>query len=64
MYTVLSILGIIVGAAMSLIAFDFIQLEKFISPDEAQEWHHKYGMLFKIAGPAVIAIGVLFLIFK
>ncbi len=64
MYTLLSILGIIVGAAMSLIAYDVIQLEKYISPDEAQEWHRKYAKLFKIAGPAVVVIGIIFLIKK
>ncbi len=60
---VLPLIAIIGGGLGTLIAFDKIQLEKFINPGEAEDWHKKYGAIFKILGPIVVIIGLYFLIF-
>ena len=41
---------------MSLIAYNKVQLDKFISPDEAEAWHKKYGKIFKIICPIAVVI--------
>jgi hypothetical protein len=64
MNTVFALIAIIGGAAGSLIAFNMVQLDKFIDPGEAEDWHKKYGKIFKILGPIVIVIGLYFLIVK
>ena len=64
MNTIFALLAIIMGVLGSLIAFNIVQLEKFISPDEAEDWHKKYGKIFKILGPVVVVIGLYFLIIK
>jgi len=64
MNTVFALIAIIGGVLGSLIAYQVVQLDKFISPGEAQAWHEKYGKIFKILGPAVFVIGLLFLIFR
>ncbi len=63
MNTVFALIAIIGGVLGSLIAYNKVQLDRFISPDEAQAWHRKYGKIFKILGPAVAVIGLLFLLF-
>jgi hypothetical protein len=63
MNIILPLLGIIVGGLGTLVAFNKIQLDRFISPGEAEDWHRKYGKIFKILGPVVIVLGLYFLIF-
>ncbi|MGD0551158.1 MAG: hypothetical protein ABSB25_00760 [Sedimentisphaerales bacterium] len=63
MNIVFSLIAIIGGGLGSLIAFNKVQLDKFISPDEAEAWHRKYGKILKILGPAVTVIGIWFLLF-
>jgi hypothetical protein len=50
------------GAVVSLVAFGVIQLDKFVSPGEAQDWHDKYGKLAKIFGPVAAILGLLLLV--
>ena len=64
MNIVFSLIAIIGGVLGSLVAFNKIQLDRFIDPGEAEDWHRKYGKIFKVLGPAVIVIGLYFLIFK
>jgi hypothetical protein len=64
MNIVLPLIAIIGGALGSLVAFNKIQLDRFISPGEAEDWHRKYGKIFKILGPVVVVLGLYFLIFK
>jgi hypothetical protein len=61
---VLPLIAIIMGGLGSLIAFNKIQLDRFISPGEAEDWHKKYGKIFKILGPVVVVLGLYFLIFR
>jgi len=62
MNTVFALIAIIGGAIISLIAYEVIRLDKFISPSEAQLWHEKYGKLVKILGPAAGIVGLLLLV--
>jgi uncharacterized membrane protein YtjA (UPF0391 family) len=63
MNTVFSLIAIIAGVLGSLVAFNKIQLDKFISPDEAKVWHEKYGKIFKIISPIAAVLGIWFLLF-
>jgi hypothetical protein len=63
MNIVFSLIAIIGGGLLSLIAFNKVPLDKFISPDEAENWHRKFGKIAKILGPAVVVIGIWFLLF-
>jgi len=63
MNTVLALMAVIVGALASLVAFEVIKLEKFVSPGEAEAWHDKYGKLVKIVGPAAAVVGLVLLLF-
>jgi hypothetical protein len=64
MNIVFSLIAIVGGGLGSLIAYKKVQLDKFISPGEAEDWHRKYGKILKILGPIVVVFGVYFLIFK
>jgi len=61
---ILPLIAIIGGGLLSLIAYNKVQLEKYIDPGEAENWHKKFGMIAKILGPVVTVIGLYFLIFK
>ncbi|MGD0573073.1 MAG: hypothetical protein ABSB11_08650 [Sedimentisphaerales bacterium] len=63
MNIVFSLIAIIGGGLLSLIAYKKVQLEKFISPDEAENWHRKFGKIAKILGPIVVVIGIWYLLF-
>jgi uncharacterized membrane protein YtjA (UPF0391 family) len=63
MNTVFALIAIIAGVLGSLIAFNKIQLDKFIDPGEAQDWHRKYGKIFKIISPIAAVLGLWFLLF-
>jgi len=63
MNTVFALIAIIAGVLGSLVAFNKIQLDKYISPDEAQDWHRKYGKIFKIISPIAAVLGLWFLLF-
>jgi uncharacterized membrane protein YtjA (UPF0391 family) len=63
MNTVFSLIAIIAGVLGSLVAFNKIQLDKYISPDEAEAWHRKYGKVFKIISPIAAVLGIWFLLF-
>ena len=58
MNTVFALIAIIGGVLGTLIAFDKIQLEKFVDPGEADDWHKKYGMIFKIVCPIAAVFGL------
>ena len=62
MNIVFSLIAIIGGGLLSLIAYKKVQLDKFISPDEAEAWHKKFGKISKILGPIVVAFGIYFLV--
>ena len=63
MNTIFALIAIIAGVLGSLIAFNKVQLDKFISPDEAQTWHEKYGKIFKIISPIAVIFGIWLLLF-
>jgi heme/copper-type cytochrome/quinol oxidase subunit 2 len=63
MNTVFALIAIIGGVLGSLIAFQVVQLDKFISSDEAKVWHEKFGKIFKIIFPIAAVLGLLFLLF-
>ena len=63
MNTAFALVAIIGGVIISLVGYEVIRLDKFISPTEAQLWHEKYGKLTKILGPAAGAVGLLLLVF-
>ncbi|MGA2322871.1 MAG: hypothetical protein ABSG22_03385 [Sedimentisphaerales bacterium] len=63
MNTVFALIAIIAGVLGSLVAFNKIQLDKFVSPDEAEAWHRKYGKTFKIISPIAAVLGIWFLLF-
>ena len=58
MNTVFALIAIIGGVLGSLIAFNKVQLDKFISPEEAQDWHRKYGNIFKVISPIAAIFGI------
>jgi hypothetical protein len=62
MNTVFALIAILGGGLGSLVAFGVIQLDKFVSPGEAQDWHDKYGKFVKILGPAAAILGLLLLV--
>jgi hypothetical protein len=62
MNTVFALIAIIGGAVGSLVAFQVIQLDKFVDPGEAQDWHDKYGKIVKILGPVAAILGLLLLV--
>jgi hypothetical protein len=64
MNIVFSLIAIIGGVLLSLIAFNKIQLGKFIDPGEAEDWHRKFGKIAKVLGPIVVVLGLYFIIFK
>jgi hypothetical protein len=64
MSIVFPLIAIILGGLLSLIAYNKVQLEKFVDPGEAENWHRKYGKIFKVLGPVVVVLGLYFLIFK
>ena len=63
MNTAFALIAIIAGVLGSLIAFNKVQLDKFISPGEAQVWHEKYGKIFKIISPIATIFGIWLLLF-
>ena len=63
MNTIFALIAIIGGVLGSLIAFNKVQLDKFISPGEAQVWHEKYGKIFKIISPIAAVFGIWLLLF-
>ena len=63
MNTVFALIAIIAGVLGSLVAFNKIQLDKFVSPGEAQAWHEKYGKIFKIISPIAAIFGIWLLLF-
>lgn len=63
MNIVFSLIAIIGGGFGSLIAYKKVQLDKFISPDEAEAWHKKWGKIFKVICPIAVAFGIWFLLF-
>ena len=63
MNTVFALIAIIGGVLGSLIAFNKIQLDKFIDPGEAEDWHGKYGKIFKIISPIAAVFGIWLLLF-
>jgi amino acid transporter len=63
MNTVFALIAIIMGGLGSLIAFNKVQLDRFISPDEAEEWHKKWGKIFKIISPIAAIFGIWLLLF-
>lgn len=64
MNIVFGLIAVIGGGLLSLVAYKKVQLEKFISPDEAEAWHRKFGKIAKILGPIVVVCGVYFLVTK
>jgi hypothetical protein len=63
MNIVFSLIAIIGGGLGSLIAYNKVQLDKFISPGEAEDWHKKYGKIFKIISPIAAVFGIWLLLF-
>ncbi len=64
MNIVFSLIAIIAGGLVSLVAFNKIQLDRFIDPGEAENWHRKFGKIFKIIGPIAVVLGLYYLLFK
>ena len=64
MNTVLALMAVIVGALASLVAFEVIKLEKYVSPGEAEAWHDKYGKLVKVVGPVAAVVGLVLLLWR
>jgi hypothetical protein len=63
MNTVFALIAIVGGGLVSLVGYEVVRLDKFVSPGEAQLWYDKYGKLVKIFGPAAAIIGLLLLAF-
>jgi hypothetical protein len=63
MNIVLPLIAIIGGVLGSLVAFNKIQLDRFINPGEAEDWHKKWGKIFKIICPIAAVLGIWFLLF-
>ena len=63
MNTVFALIAIIGGALGSLMAYQIVQLDKFVSYDEAQAWHEKYGKVFKVISPIAVIFGIWLLLF-
>ena len=63
MNTVFALIAIIGGAIGTLVAYQIVRLDKFVSPGDAQDWHDKYGKIVKILGPAAVIAGLLLLAF-
>ena len=61
---ILPLIAIVVGGLLSLIAYKKVDLEKFVDPSEAENWHRKFGKIVKILGPIVVVLGLYFLIFR
>jgi hypothetical protein len=64
MNTIFALIAVIMGGLLSLIAYNKVQLEKFVDPGEAENCHRKFGKIVKILGPIVVLLGLYFLIFK
>jgi hypothetical protein len=62
MNTVFALIAVVGGFLGSLIAYRVMPL-KMVGVAEMELWHHRYGKIFKIAGPIVTAIGLLLLLF-
>jgi hypothetical protein len=63
MNTAFALISVVGGILASLVAFEVIKLDKFVSPGEAEAWHDKYGKLVKIVGPAAAVVGLVLLLF-
>ncbi len=63
MNIIFGLIAVIAGVLGSLIAYKKVQLDKFISPDEAEAWHKKYGKIFKIICPIAVVFGLWYLLF-
>ena len=63
MNTVFALIAIIGGAIVSLVGWQVVALDKFVSPGEAQAWHEKYDKIVKILGPVAIVLGLAILLF-
>jgi hypothetical protein len=64
MNTVLAMIAVVGGVIVSLVGFEVVKLDKFISPAEAQNWHEKFGKIAKIVGPVAAIIGLLLLLWR
>jgi hypothetical protein len=63
MNTAFALISVVGGILASLVAFEVIKLDKFVSPGEAEAWHDKYGKLVKIVGPAAAVVVLVLLLF-
>jgi hypothetical protein len=64
MNTALALIAVVGGILASLVAYEIIKLDKFVSPGEADAWHDKYGKLVKIVGPAAAVVGFVLLLWR
>ena len=58
----LAVIAILGGIAGTLLAYRIVPLTMFGSVD-MEDWHDKFGKIFKILGPAAVIVGLLILIF-
>ena len=64
MNTIFALIAIIGGVLGTLIAFNKVPLDRFISPEEAEDWHKKYGTIFKVICPIAAVFGIWLLFFS
>jgi len=64
MNTVFALIAMIGGVVVSLVGWQVVALDKFVSPGDAQLWHEKFGKVAKILGPVAAIVGLLFLLWK
>ena len=62
MNNLLAVIAILGGIAGSLVAYRIVPLTIFGSVD-MEEWHDKFGNIFKILGPAAVIVGLIILLF-
>ncbi len=63
MNTVFALIALVGGVAVSLVGWQVVALDKFVSPGEAQSWHEKYDKIVKVLGPVAVVAGLLLLLF-
>ena len=63
MNTIFALIAIIGGAAVSLVGWRVVAIDKFLAPGEANLWHERYDKIIKVIGPTAAILGLLLIVF-
>jgi hypothetical protein len=63
MNTAFALIAVVGGIIASLVAYKVVPLDKFVNPDDAENWYDKFGKMTKVIAPAAAVVGLVLLLF-